>query len=152
MEGIRFPASIVTIPLLPTPEIAASCFCERPAFSRASVNTAATILLYASGGVSATRRDYRLISVEGMSVLGHCNPLPAALEPLRLRTAMSVSTLASLRPFLNQALGPIGGPLAMWVGERAQETLVPEIAAFLKDPSAVVSRIGDVMVWNGSSG
>ena len=65
---------------------------------------------------------------------------------------MSLSALTSFRPFLNQALGPIGGPIAMWVGETAQETLVPEITAFLKDPSAVVSRIGDVMVWNGASG
>jgi len=74
MEGMRSPASIVTIPLLPTPDVLASCFCERPAFSRASANTAARIFLYASGGASTTHRYYRLISIEGMSVLGHNCP------------------------------------------------------------------------------
>lgn len=41
IEMLRSPASKVTMPVRPTPLISASFFCERPACSLASVNTAA---------------------------------------------------------------------------------------------------------------
>lgn len=74
IEGIRCPASRVTMPVRPTPEIAESCFCDNPALSRASLKRVPRMRENCCGEGPATFRQYDLKKLPGMSVLGHPRP------------------------------------------------------------------------------
>ena len=71
---------MVMIPVLPTPESVANCFCDKPALSRVSFRTEASALAKRSEGWSATQRKYRLQYIAGMSVCGHAK-LPRSPRP-----------------------------------------------------------------------